>query len=286
MEPPFRLNRDPAFSPFIGDCVQLEPQGARNYPQCPVDIGRVEVLPVLRQLFYIRPEPINPFNMNMKVLMSAMLVGASTVAMAQKPSESNPSSLEVQLNLTSGSTVVSPTLKYRYFIADNLAVRFGVGFNSTTEENNYAENPDGTGAVGTQEIKTNEWSVAPGIEYHFAGTDRLSPYLGLAVSIGGGKYSEEWTNSDGDSYVNNLNATVDLPFSTFGVSLLAGVDYYFAENFFAGVELGWGTSSVTDKAGEISISSGGNTSKITTLEQKSGGSGFGAVGGVRIGWRF
>ncbi|MFN9326115.1 MAG: hypothetical protein ACK6A5_12110 [Flavobacteriales bacterium] len=133
--------------------------------------------------------------MNKKVLMTVVLAGATTLAMAQKPTEGNPSSLEVQVNLAGeGSTVVSPALKYRYFLSENLAIRFGLGYNSSKDTENVTENGDGTGGTGTREVKTSNFNVAPGIEYHFAGTDRLSPYLGLAISFGSGKTTETWDN--------------------------------------------------------------------------------------------
>jgi len=229
--------------------------------------------------------------MNKKVLMTVVLAGATSLVMAQKPTEGNPSSLEVQLNLAGeNNTVIAPSLKYRYFLSSNLAIRFGLAYNSSKATNNFAENGDGTGGTGTQEVSSTSYSVAPGIEYHFAGTDRLSPYLGLAISIGGGKEKESWDNyadfGTGGGYAEGVSADVEAPVSSFGVALLAGADYYVAENFFLGAEFGWATNSVTQKEGEATVTIDGDTSTSTTREQKSSAAGFGSVGGVRIGWRF
>jgi outer membrane protein W len=143
--------------------------------------------------------------MNKKVLMTVVLAGATSLVMAQKPTEGNPSSLEVQLNLSGESnTMVAPSLKYRYFLSNNLAIRFGLAYNSSKETNNVAENADGTGGTGTQEVSSSSFSVAPGVEYHFAGTDRLSPYLGLAISIGSGKDTESWDNYQASIDVDDL----------------------------------------------------------------------------------
>ena len=229
--------------------------------------------------------------MNKKVLMTVVLAGATSLVMAQKPTEGNPSSLEVQLNLTgANNTMIAPSLKYRYFLSNNLAIRFGLAYNSSKETNNFAENGDGTGALGTQEVSSSSFGVAPGVEYHFAGTDRLSPYLGLAISIGSGKSKESWDNyadfGDGGGYADGVSAEVENPFSSFGIELLAGADYYVAENFFLGAEFGWATNTVTQKEGSVSVSIDGDTSSSTSPEQKSSSAGFGSVGGVRIGWRF
>ena len=229
--------------------------------------------------------------MNKKVLMTVVLAGATSLVMAQKPTEGNSSSLEVQLNLSGESnTMVAPSLKYRYFLSNNLAIRFGLAYNSSKETNNVAENADGTGGTGTQEVSSSSFSVAPGVEYHFAGTDRLSPYLGLAISIGSGKDTENWDNyadfGDGGGYAEGVTADVETPVSSFGVAFLAGADYYVAENFFLGAEFGWATNSITEKETSVTVTIDGDTSSSTSPEQKSSSSGFGSVGGVRIGWRF
>jgi outer membrane protein W len=226
-------------------------------------------------------------NMNKKVLMTVVMAGATTLAMAQKPTEGAPHSVEVQLNLTGDvNTIVAPSLKYRYFLSENLAVRFGLGFSGSKETNNVTENADGTGGLGTQELKSSAWEVAPGIEYHFAGTDRLSPYLGLSIGIGGGKDSETWTNFDGESYAEGVSAEVTAPVSALNIGLLAGADFYFAENFFVGAEFGYLINSATQKEGDISVTVAGTTTTATTPEQKFSSNGFGETAAIRLGWRF
>lgn len=222
-----------------------------------------------------------------KAVLSLTAIAAATALMAQKPTEGNASSLEVQMNLTgNANTIVAPMLKYRYFLNSNMAIRFGLGLNTSKEENNFSENPDGTGAKGTQVIKSSGWQIMPGFEYHFAGTDRLSPYLGLAIGIGGGKDTEEWTNFDGDAYANGVSAKVESPYSMFGVGLLAGTDFYFAENFFVGAELGFLIDNTTIKESTTTVSSGGTTNTIKTPEAKSSSMGFGETAAIRLGWRF
>jgi hypothetical protein len=238
-------------------------------------------------------------NMNTKVLLTAVMAGATSLAMAQKPTEGAPHSVEVQMNLTGdANTVVAPALKYRLFVSDKLAFRFGLGFDGSKEENNYYEYdleatgvPAPPGGIGTEVNKTASWSVMPGVEYHFAGTDRLSPYAGLMLSIGGGKSTNEWTNYNGNGYSPTyLSRNVENPFSTFGVGLLAGADFYFAENFFFGAEFGYLINSRTDKEGTDTQAqlANGSTSTTTSLtpERKSSSRGFNATAAIRLGWRF
>jgi opacity protein-like surface antigen len=225
--------------------------------------------------------------MNKKVLMTVVLAGATSLVMAQKPTEGAPHSLELQMNLTGDeSTIIAPQLKYRYFLSSNLAVRFGLSIDGSKEETNFSEDPDGSGSVGTLVEKSSSWEVAPGIEYHFAGTDRLSPYVGLALSIGGGKDTETCTECDGSDYFEDYSEETVTPFSSFGVGLLAGADFYFAENFFVGAEFGYQINSETEKDSETVTTIDGDSNTTVDLGGKSSSNGFGATAAIRLGWRF
>lgn len=206
--------------------------------------------------------------------------------MAQKPVDGYNHSLETGLNLD-GTTMTSPELRYRYFFKPNMAVRVGLGIMSSKTTNNFYENPDFTGGTGSQEMKSFGWSFMPGFEYHLEGTEQLSPYLGAALMIGGGSSSENWENFNGVSYSEDVtSAEINNPYSSFGFGILGGCDFYFAENIFIGAEVGFGSSSTTNKEGDYSITSGGTTTSGTTnAESKNGGASFGANGSIRVGWR-
>jgi opacity protein-like surface antigen len=233
--------------------------------------------------------------MNKKVLMTVVLAGATSLVMAQKPTEGSPHSLELGMNLTGDqNTLVAPQLKYRYFFASNMAIRFGLGFDGSKQENNYYEFTTGTNApgnTGTEVNKTSSWSVMPGFEYHFTGTDRLSPYAGIMVAIGGGKSTNEWTNFDGTGYnVDYLSRNIENPFSSFGVGIVAGMDFYVAENLFLGAEFGYLIGSRTNKEGtdEQTTRADGTTTTTSSIspESKSSSNGFGETAAIRLGWRF
>ena len=222
-----------------------------------------------------------------KHLLTACTVLLSVAAMAQKPTEGNSSSLEVQLNLTgNASTITAPGLKYRYFLSPKMAIRFGLDLGSSNDENNFTENPDGTGATGTQTLKSSGWMVSPGFEYHCPGTEKLSPYVGLVIGIGGGKETEEWSNYNGTGYEAGTSATIEAPYSQFGVSLVAGADFYFAQDFFVGAEFGFTTQSTTFKEGETRYSDSNGSSVTKTPESKSSEMGIGETAALRLGWRF
>lgn len=223
----------------------------------------------------------------LNILLGGMLL--SGAVMAQKPTADTPMSLEGQLGYNASSlSFQAPTIRFRYFLQDNIAVRLTVGVNNTKETENFYEGPGVTeGASGEFITKNNVWLAAIGGEYHFAGTDRLSPYAGLDIGFGSNKITGEGTNSDGSTYIADYSEEGELPQTLFGINLVAGTDYYFAENFYIGLEMGFLWLSRTDKEGELSVTSGGTTTteavrtetKVTTFSNN-------VIGNLRLGWRF
>jgi outer membrane protein W len=221
----------------------------------------------------------------------SLLVGGlalSTAVFAQKPDASVPSTLEGQLGWNASTlSFNAPSLRYRYFLQDNIAVRVTLGMNNNSSTDNFFENEaDNSGNTGEYITKNGGWNAAVGAEYHFAGTDRLSPYAGIDIMFGGGKATTEGTNSDGTSYVADYSEASEAKTGMFGVNLVAGTDYYFAENFYIGLELGLGWQSITQKEGESSVTIGSTTNTVKSNEAKSSFFGNNAIGTFRLGWRF
>lgn len=227
--------------------------------------------------------------------MSFAVIGLA--AFAQKPTSGN---LTTEIGFTSllGAPANPATLnipqamfRVRYFFADNMAARvhFGFGTGSTTTSQQTAP---GVTPVVTAENKTTTtgFGIALGIEYHLAGTDKLSPYLGAELGFGSGSGKTEISNSNlasgaptlaGDSYKTSGGGTTNLAFNA-----MIGADYYVTEKVYIGAELGIGLFRSTKTAEATTESqTGGVTTKFTTLEGK--GSGFGltpnAIGQVRVG---
>src|SRR5574343_91393 len=225
----------------------------------------------------------------------AILVGAIALTgstFAQKATTDSPFSLEGQLGFNASTlSFNAPAIRFRYFVADNIAARLTLGIANSSETFNYYETEDmNTGASGTEVNKVGGWNVAIGGEYHFAGTDRLSPYGGLDILVGGGKSTSDWTNYDGFGYNADHTRAVEAKTSAFGVNLVAGADYYFAENFYLGMELGLEFMSETTKAGtdvESDVVAGSTvTTNNTSNESKASGFGNNFIGNFRLGWRF
>jgi outer membrane protein W len=118
----------------------------------------------------------------------AILVGAIALTgstFAQKATTDSPFSLEGQLGFNASTlSFNAPAIRFRYFVADNIAARLTLGMNNSSETFNYFEKEDdNTLGTGTEVNKNGGWNVALGAEYHFAGTDRLSPYAGLDIKV-------------------------------------------------------------------------------------------------------
>lgn len=221
----------------------------------------------------------------------AILVGAIALTgstFAQKATAETPFSLEGQVGFNASTlSFSSPAIRFRYFVKDNIAARVTLGINNYSETFNYFENETAnTGGSGTEINKIGRWAASIGGEYHFAGTDRLSPYGGLDIVFGGGKTTNEWSNYDGVGYNSDYKRNIEAKTSTFGVNLVAGTDYYFAENFYLGLELGLGFQGTSTKEGSDEIVTGGVTTNTLSNKGKSSDFGNNFISNFRLGWRF
>ncbi|MFD2246489.1 BT1926 family outer membrane beta-barrel protein [Pontibacter ruber] len=136
---------------------------------------------------------------------------------------------EVGFNFSYGTFLKGGQLAFRKFTTDTKAVRLGLSANF----NNDHPADKVTAVYGTI-------GVTPGIERHFAGTKRLSPYMGaeLPLSYTYSKYEDETKSikgAFGEGGSNRANVGV-------GLNAIAGIDLYLLKNFYVGFEFGAGIS--------------------------------------------
>ena len=135
---------------------------------------------------------------------------------------------EVSVNLEYGAFLDGGQLRVRKFMSEQKALRLG-----TSLDYNYSKiNTDAHSS-------TFGISLAPGIERHFGGTNRLSPYIGVELPIGfrTSKYETDHFSVKGSTA---YNSSADRANFNIGLNGLAGVDYYFAPRFYVGFEVGAG----------------------------------------------
>jgi hypothetical protein len=173
---------------------------------------------------------------------------------------------------TDDGPVDASTLKYRKFLDEDLAFRLSLTFsNNATTNVGWRDAGFGfmvpaiEGALSAEDPVSPElhdsyttfaFGLAPGIEKHFDGTDRLSPYIGVEVSYGvmNRSYDQEyWGSNDLDNIGQQekyivWTQTLAQSTSTVGLNLLSGFDFYLSDALYIGAEAGLGfySSSVKD----------------------------------------
>ena len=194
----------------------------------------------------------------MKKLMFTLaifsLVFTSAQAQKQLGGEHN---VEVNLTPFGNSPIDGTTIKYRNFLDDDKAFRVSLTVGSTSGTYAYYQEGEQLGdPVSPQlnlETSNTLIGIAPGYEIHFDGTDNLSPYFGIEAYYMMGSRTdmiESWGPNDLDNVGQpDVYVTWDLTnkqaYSSLGLNLLFGADYYFSDAIYVGFEagLGFGTTS-------------------------------------------
>lgn len=190
------------------------------------------------------------------VLAVALIAGTNANAQKQQGGEKN---LEVQFTPLGGSPIGINGVRLRIFKSESSAIRIGFGFGGSTATTVNRQQVDALGSdnkiVVLPELydidKSFNFSIRPGYEMHFAGTDRLSPYVGgeLIFAIGSEKLTREFNgaNNADDQTKPEKFVTWEMTrkngTTTFGLNAVAGVDFYFADNIYMGAEIGFGFQS-------------------------------------------
>ena len=194
----------------------------------------------------------------MKKLMFTLaicsLVFSGAQAQKQLGGEHN---VEVNLTPFGNSPIDGTTIKYRNFLNDNAAFRVALTVGSSSSSYAYYQEGEMLGdPVSPQlnlETANTVLGIAPGYEIHFSGTDNLSPYFGIEAYYMMGSRSDKmefWGPNDLDNVGQpDVYITWDLTnkqaYSSMGLNLLFGADYYFSDAIYVGFEagLGFGTTS-------------------------------------------
>lgn len=218
------------------------------------------------------------------LVIAAAALFAGSVANAQDimKQTGGEQNFEVMFKPLGGSPIGINGIKYRKFTSATTAIRASVflGFGSSTEISGQdSNNNDLKSTTSNFDI-----SIAPGIEQHFVGTDRLSPYIGGEAVIG---FSTNGTKDQVEIGTDIKDIKSSMGSFNIGLNAIAGMDFYFADNIYLGAEFGFGllfTKDLTSKQDVI-----GTDGAITTAETKGGSSinlGPNAVGAIRLGFLF
>ncbi|HTD41550.1 MAG TPA: hypothetical protein VK671_13065 [Mucilaginibacter sp.] len=209
--------------------------------------------------------------------------------------ELNVNPLKGQVNLNNSLNQI----KFRYFTSPTVALRLGFNISRIDSVNNV-NNPYGTNSFfDNDEKKSTTIGVNLGIEKHFLGTKRLSPYIGADLSITNKSSGETLSNNQSTTTVTNawyysyysnntlITQTQQNGYTRYGLNLFTGFDFYIARHFFFGYEFNYSISKTNWK--EVSIittpSTGTNTTNPST---KNSNLTFGPslINGIRLGYSF
>jgi opacity protein-like surface antigen len=169
-------------------------------------------------------------------------------------------------------------LSARYFYKSDLAIRGGFYIDrESTAQYGY----DGTGSETSSSIRNvTKFNLSIGAEKHFSGTDRLDPYVGADILLGMG-------SDNTDSKFGPLSGSEKRTDTNFGLSLLAGADYYILPKVYVGTEFGITYNSQTIGDVTKTDASGSKTEKNDKpYTQSSINTTIGAAGAIRVGFRF
>ena len=167
-----------------------------------------------------------------------------TEANAQKAVQKDLT-IEATLNLQVGGAPINfqiSEIRMRYFLKNNLAVRtkFAFGYTNSTDYVYNVITP--TIPPFTLKSKSSNFNFALGLEKHFTGTDKLSPYFGGEVGFGLNSNSLNGINTEnGQQYLEGGTFTAQtVGGNNFYAGLVFGADYYFISSIYIGAELGYG----------------------------------------------
>jgi len=213
----------------------------------------------------------NPkFNYMKKAILFIALVATTVVGAQAQKFQGGEKNLEVEFNPFGGSPIGMNGIRFRMFNSESSAIRIGFNIGGTNDNQVYQQQDKIDGSDGAivilpelnQTQQTFNFAIRPGYEMHFAGTDRLSPYVGaeLMYAMSSSTITREFHNSnnaDDQTKPENWQTwdmTVKNGSSTFGLNALAGVDFYFVDNFYLGAEINLGFHNTSYKDRETTAS--------------------------------
>ena len=229
-----------------------------------------------------------------KIITLSFCILAFAIANSQEETEvykqtSGDKNLELQFdpgaifNSSNTNNIISNGvgIRYRQFKSESIAYRANVNINYTNLNTITQDDPE-----LKDKYKSVGISLQPGIENHFSGTKRLSPYIGTEFILryqtsiiqseyewGTNVYMQEYKNSD---IADGL---------TVGITGIAGFDFYISKKLYLGLELNYGLYYFTAFRTEYSdtnpdvVDDEAGKSNLITLQPST-------IGVIRIGFLF
>ena len=197
--------------------------------------------------------------------------------------------IEATLNLQVGGAPINfqvSEIRMRYFLTSKLALRSKFAFDFTSGTDHVYNPLDPNALPFTIESNSSNLNLGIGVEHHFIGTDKLSPYFGAEAGFGISNKKTTGTNtydgltmSEGGAFIAQTTGA----YSAY-VGLVFGADYYIVPSVYVGAEISYGFGYQGN--GNRQIWNNYNQTTIVNTLGSGMGFGLGANPGVRIGLKF
>ena len=172
-------------------------------------------------------------------------------------------------------------VKGRLFFNESWCMRIQLGFdNNSTEAKSFVDNSSDN---WTKTVKsTTMFTFFPGFEYHFAGNDRLSPYIGGDLGFGLYNHHNKVTSSE-----NSNKAVTEGTNYLMGINAVTGVDIFLYQGLYLGVEISLGFNNLRENSTRNDVTVCGTTSASKPKDYTHVSQfGFNCVPSLRLGCSF
>jgi hypothetical protein len=170
-----------------------------------------------------------------KLIILTLLIATSLTSFSQKQ-DAGDVPIELEFSPLGANPIKISSLRARYFLSEDLGLRMAM-FIGGSRKPSFTEINDIKLINSTNSFNLN---FRPGIEKHFNGTNRLSPYYGSELSI---TYNNNVSTSQslwlGNSEEIKTQKNTSSK-STIGLNIFSGADFYLTDKIFLGVEIGFG----------------------------------------------
>jgi opacity protein-like surface antigen len=224
--------------------------------------------------------------MKKAILFFALALATISGVYAQKQT-GGEKNLEVQFAPLGGNPVSISGIRFRMFNSATSAIRVGLFIGGTSEKSVVAADEDADTPELVDTDKTFDVTIRPGYEKHFAGTERLSPYIGGEILFN--MHSETNIDESHNTFDDQVaTATTTDGSTTFGLNVVAGTDFYFANSIYLGAEIGFGFAMTNNKDTEVEYEGYPDGVDAPDPEPNGSSSAWGpnVNGAIRLGWLF
>jgi hypothetical protein len=185
----------------------------------------------------------------------------------------------VELNFKPfGENVISfNQLQLKYKVSDNVALRLGLAFDNNVRNQSDDDYDSSQQQKVTGKENVTKFGVLPGFEYHFLKNSKISPYVGVELSVFTQSVKSHYRDYEEEGYYDNITGSyqtryipieIDIngatravtqdyfqtsqgyylyytrleylnrAYTSFGSNFLLGCDFYFMRHLYVGLEAG------------------------------------------------